>query len=251
MVPKTKTADRNDKPRKTILWDFDGTLVQFTSYRRAMMDVLDECEPGHDIDQEYIRPFLKDGFPWHRPEEPHPHLSEPEAWWTNLEPLFARAYNGVGFSDRRARELAKKVRKYMINPQRFIMYDDAIPVLSRLKEGGWRNIILSNHMPELPDVVKALNLSRFIEVCITSAVTGYEKPNPQAFRIALSASGYPETVWMIGDNIISDIKGAEAMGIPAILVRRPETDSVKYNAATLFEAEKIINETNYEESCVR
>jgi hypothetical protein len=45
------------------------------------------------------------------------------------------------------------------------------------------------------------------------------KPHPDAFRMALRAAGAPRAVWMVGDNPIADVRGAEAMGIPAILVR--------------------------------
>lgn len=49
-------------------------------------------------------------------------------------------------------------------------------------------------------------------------VYGYEKPHPEAFKIALSTAGNPKFVWMIGDNINADIIGAQNVNIPAILV---------------------------------
>jgi len=236
------------RSQPTILWDFGGTLVHFTNWRGALMDVLDEYEPGHGIDQEQIRPLLRDGFPWHKPEESHLHLSQPEAWWANLEPLFVKTYQRVGFNTKRSRFLAKQVRRHMIDHRRYILYEDTIPVLKYLVENGWRHVILSNHMPELPEVVKALGLSQFIEACFVSAVTGYEKPNPEAFRIALSALGNPGAIWMVGDNFISDIKGAETAGIPAILVHSSEPGDVKYRANNLFDAAKIIRENQLVQS---
>jgi putative hydrolase of the HAD superfamily len=180
--------------KKTILWDFDGTLVPFTSWRFALMDVLNECEPGHGIDQEQIRPFLRDGFPWHKPEEPHTHLTTPEAWWTHLEPVFVRAFQGVGFTNTRAQELGRQVRKQMTNPGRFSLLEDTLPTLKYLQEHGWSHGILSNHMPELPEIVKALGLNPYVDFCLTSGITGYEKPHPQSYRLALSLAGNPEKV---------------------------------------------------------
>jgi putative hydrolase of the HAD superfamily len=226
--------------RRIILWDFDGTLVPFTSWRSALMDVLDECEPGHHIGQEQIRPFLRDGFPWHKPQEPHTHLTTPEAWRTHLEPVFVRAYLGVGFNDQRAQDLARQVRKHMTNPKRFVLLEDTLPTLKYLIEQGWSHGILSNRMPELPEIVRAIGLNPFIDFCLTSGVTGYEKPNPQSFRLALSQASNPEKVWMVGDNVVSDIKGAEDVGITAILVHHPPTEGVKYCAADLQEVVKII-----------
>ncbi len=226
--------------QKTIFWDFDSTLVQFTTWRVAIMNVLKEYEPDQYVDEEQIRPFLRDDFPWHKPEEPHLHLSQPEKWWANLELLFARAYRGVGFNAERAAVLAKQVRKHMVNPKRYILFDDTIPVLTDLKNNGWRHVILSNHIPELPYIVSSMELSPLIDLCITSAATGYEKPNPQAFKIALSLAGNPKTVWMVGDNPVSDVQGAEKQGIPAILVRNPPDAAVKYSAQNLWGAMRII-----------
>ena len=51
---------------------------------------------------------------------------------------------------------------------------------------------------------------------------GYEKPHPQVFLQALAIFDNPQTIWMIGDNIEADILGAQAVGIPAILVRQED-----------------------------
>ncbi|HBR01450.1 MAG TPA: HAD family hydrolase, partial [Ruminiclostridium sp.] len=89
------------------------------------------------------------------------------------------------------------------------------------KENGYRNIILSNHIPELPEIAESLGLMELVEICITSAKVGFEKPNPQIFRYALELTGHPEELWMVGDNIVADVGGAEAVGMKAILVRKP------------------------------
>jgi putative hydrolase of the HAD superfamily len=226
--------------KKFILWDFDGTLVRFSSWRLALMDVLNECEPGHNIDQEQIRPFLRDGFPWHKPEEPHFHLKNPDDWWRALEPVFVRCYQGIGYSAERATELATQVRRYMIKSERYVLYEDTLKVLAELKEKGWKHVILSNHMPELPEIVNMIGLSPYIAYSITSGVTGYEKPHPQAFRIALEAAGNPRKVWLVGDNLASDVQGAEAADIPAILVHSPRIEGVRYYAANLSDVIGII-----------
>ena len=64
-----------------------------------------------------------------------------------------------------------------------------------------------------------LGLSDLVERVFTSAVIGYDKPHPEAFRHALRESGDPATRWMVGDNPVADVAGAEALGIPAVLIR--------------------------------
>ena len=206
---------------KTVFWDFHGTLADDPGgWPGALIEVLDRYVPGHGIDREEVRPFLRNGFPWHRPDKPHPELSSPDAWWENLEPLFARAYEGVGIQTAKSSQLAREVRTAYVRPERQVLFDHALGTLESLRRDGWRQIILSNHAPELPEIVDGVGLSSFFDVIITSAATGYEKPNLRAFEIALEAAGNPDMAWMVGDNPEADALGAERAGIPAILVRK-------------------------------
>lgn len=225
----------------TIIWDFEGTLAECPGlWRSALIRVLDDNVPDHQIDQEQIRPFLKDGFFWHRPEQPHTAIKTADDWWLSLEPVFTRAYCGVGFDSAEARKLAGLVRSCYINPARFKLYEDTLPALKKLKSTGWKHVILSNHVPELQGIVLALGLGEYVDRVFCSASTGYEKPNIKAFQIALNYIGHKEEVWMVGDNWESDIKGAEAVGIKAILVRREIKEHVRYFANALHEVVHII-----------
>lgn len=78
---------------------------------------------------------------------------------------------------------------------------------------------VSNHVPELPALVAALGLAPYFSAVVTSAALGWEKPNPRMYAAALAAAGDPDEVWMVGDNPVADVAGAEAAGIRAILVR--------------------------------
>ena len=230
--------------KKVIFWDFDGTLVHFTSWRLAVLDALDDLEPGHNVEHDDIRPFLRNGFPWHRSDEPHTHLNNPDDWWRALEPLFLGCYKGVGYSDKRSQELAALVRKHMTKPGRFPLYYDAVTTLRELKNKGWTNIILSNHIPELAQVIDEMEIALYIDDCLSSANTGYEKPNIRAFHIALEKADNPDSVWMVGDNIESDVRGAERAGIPAILVHNPSDSEVKYYAENLSDIIDIVEQNS-------
>jgi putative hydrolase of the HAD superfamily len=226
----------------TIIWDFDGTLAYRPGlWSGTLMQVLEEYNPNHNIDICQIKPYLKDTFPWHKPDKPHHHLSTPESWWSHIEEVIANAYQAVGITKEISVYLAQLVHQRYIDPQGFILYDDAIPILKHLTSKGWKNIILSNHVPELPQIVEQLGLGQLISICITSATIGYEKPNPEAFKIALSMTGNPKTVWMIGDSVSADIIGAQNVNIPAILVHSTYSDNVSHYASTLKEVVKILD----------
>lgn len=230
--------------KETIFWDFEGTLVVRSGlWRSALMEVLDENEPGHSIRPEQIQPYLREGFPWHTPEEPHLQFTNASSWWEHLNGLFERAFQGVGFNPGRAQELAECVRGCFINPDRYITYGDSVPTLVHLSETGWKHVIFSNHVPELEEIVAALDIAPFIDSCTCSACTGYEKPHPESFSIALSDAGHPGKSWMVGDNYLADIEGAEQAGIPAIQVRTPNSHNCRYYARDLLEAASIIDST--------
>lgn len=210
---------------KAILWDFDGTLAYREGlWSGCLAEVLQEREPTAGITRADVRPLLHNGFPWHTPDRAHPELNTPEAWWEVVEALLFQACVQLGFSEVKARTYARETHERYIDVAGFKLFDDTLPVLSNLRDQGWRHIILSNHVPELRDLVEGLRLAELVEDALSSAVTGYEKPNPKAFELGREAAGHPEKLWMVGDNPDADVRGAESVGIPAILVRHEDAE---------------------------
>lgn len=204
-----------------VLWDFDGTL----GYREGLwsacaVEVLDEHEPGHAVTVEMVREAFKGGFPWNRHERAHTHLNDAEAWWEAMTPMLVRGMELCGVAVERAHELACAVRVRFVDPAvGWRLFDDVHEALVLTRAAGLRNAIVSNHVPELPQIASALGLDEHVERVFTSAATGYEKPHPEMFRIALRELGEPAARWMVGDNPVADVAGAEALGVPALQVR--------------------------------
>jgi putative hydrolase of the HAD superfamily len=236
---------------KAILWDFDGTLA----YRKGLWsgclaEVLQEREPGAGITRDDVRPLLHNGFPWHTPERPHPELGTPDAWWEVVEALLFQACRQLGLSEVKARAYARETHERYIDVAGFRLFDDTLPVLSNLKEEGWRHVILSNHVPELRDIVEGLRLAELIDDALSSAVTGYEKPNPKAFELGREAAGNPNQLWMVGDNPEADVRGAEEVGIPAILVRKGD-ENVERHFDDLFGVQSFLTRRDRESVRIR
>lgn len=229
---------------RLLIWDFDGTLAHRrgeTGWSILLAETLDAEEPGHGFAADTFRPSLRHGFPWHRPETPHPELGEPGAWWASVRPLLARAYEAVGYPPDRAAELAAAAQRLYVDPSvGWALFADTRPALERLAAAGWRHAILSNHVPELRRIVSALGLDDLVAYLACSAETGYEKPHPRAFA-ALLEELRPDEAWMIGDNVVADVLGAEALGIPAVLVRRPDARATRY-ADSLAGVEAFVTE---------
>jgi putative hydrolase of the HAD superfamily len=225
-----------------IFWDFDGTLAWRSGlWSGCLVETLDAHEPGHRVAREHLYPFLQDTFPWHRHEIVHPELGEPEAWWAHVEAILARALEGVGYPPDRAAALAAQAHRHYLDIPGWHLFEDTLPVLERLGSSGWRHVILSNHVPELPAIVAGLGLGPLVDSVVTSAATGFEKPNPQAFAAGLHVAGNVERVWMVGDNPEADIRGAEASGIPSILVRRT-AEGIRWQSPDLWGVIPIVSE---------
>lgn len=230
-------------PRPCILWDFDGTLAERPGlWSGCMVEALDAYAPGHGIRREALIPHLRAGFPWHTPQIAHPELASADTWWARLEPVLARCYERVGLDPDRARMLGRRVRVHYLETSRWRVFDETPLVLRQLREQGWRHAILSNHVPELDHLVAALGLGGLIDHTINSARTGYEKPHPEAFAIARQTVGDPKSLWMVGDSMAADIRGAEREELPAILVRRDGTrePGVTWQATDLWGVEAIL-----------
>lgn len=93
-----------------------------------------------------------------------------------MNPVFARAYSALGIGQQRASQLAGHVRGYYCDPTRWFAFADVPETLAQLRRDGWRHAVLSNHVPELEDIVAALGLEPFFEAVYGSASTGFEKP---------------------------------------------------------------------------
>jgi putative hydrolase of the HAD superfamily len=219
---------------KVLFWDFHDTL----GYRRggwlgAMHNAVNKKYPSNNLTIEDFRPYVTSGFPWHTPEVEHTELNDrPDQWWELFyQRVFCKAFTSLGFVD--SMELSKFARLEFIDINTWELFDDVIPVLSQLKDLGWCHVVLSNHIPELKDIIKQLKIDTLISDIINSADVGYEKPNPKIFKYALNKYNADET-WMIGDNVISDIKGAESVGIKGILVRKTY-DNINLKFKDLYE----------------
>ncbi len=64
-----------------------------------------------------------------------------------------------------------------------------------------------------------LKLTNFVDVLVTSEEAGSEKPNPIMFLLTLNKLNLlPSEALMVGDNIVNDIEGGNAVGLDTVLV---------------------------------
>lgn len=133
----------------TVWLDFEGTLA----YRPAMwaeacLEVLDDLVGGHGVSHGALDAALATGMPWHDPNSPHDHLDTVDRWW---EAVTARTHAvveelGVECSPE---DLGAGVRRSIMDPSRYRLFDDTLDALELIGERGWRAGVVSNHIPAL------------------------------------------------------------------------------------------------------
>ncbi|MEJ7840863.1 MAG: HAD-IA family hydrolase, partial [Rubrobacter sp.] len=165
----------------------------------------------------------------------------PELWWEALSPVFVRAFEAGGLDSVTSRTLAGRVREVYTDPNYWRLFDDTLSALQMLSSRGWTHLVLSNHVPELARIIDALGLGDHVERVFNSADSGHEKPHPLAFENLLEALDRPGKILMIGDNPEADVRGAEAAGIPAILVRG-SPDGARRHCRNLFGVADIVGQ---------
>ena len=103
----------------------------------------------------------------------------------------------------------------------FYAFPDAQPAIERLAEAGLKLAVVANWDVSLHDVLERVGLAGAFEAVVTAAAVGAAKPDPRPFEVALSRLGVEAAQCLhVGDDPSTDVAGAEAAGMSALLVDR-------------------------------
>lgn len=104
------------------------------------------------------------------------------------------------------------------------VHDDARALLASLKYRGYRVGVVTNSIfpgelfePRLAE----LGLAGYVDAVVSSADVGWSKPDPRPYVATLERLGIePQEALFIGDRLDTDIAGARAAGLRAVLIDR-------------------------------
>ena len=114
-----------------------------------------------------------------------------------------------------------EARELLLGSLSFSAFADVEPALRGLRERGLRLAVVSNWDCSLREVLDSAGVLGLVDEVVASAEVGAAKPDPAPFRAALVAVGREAAEAVhVGDREDNDVRGAEAAGIRAVLLRR-------------------------------
>jgi FMN phosphatase YigB (HAD superfamily) len=101
------------------------------------------------------------------------------------------------------------------------VFDDVMPALELLEASGVMRAVISNADADITNFCLHMGFSKHMDLIVTSALVGWEKPDPRTYFAALEPLDVaPADAFHIGDQALSDVVGANAIGMGASLIDR-------------------------------
>ncbi|CEG21710.1 Pyrimidine 5'-nucleotidase YjjG [Planococcus massiliensis] len=134
---------------------------------------------------------------------------------------WTRGLKEIGIEDP---ALGEKLAAYFPEARRQspTLYEESLEILEQLK-GRYQLLLLTNGSPSLQQTKLEITpeIAPYFDHIVISGAFGSGKPDPAIFQHALSQFGLqPEDALMVGDNLMTDIIGAEKAGIRSVWINR-------------------------------
>ena len=225
---------------KVILWDVDGTLLDFEAAEKV---AIRQCFASHDMgectDEMLSRYIVINRKYWEALERGE--LTKPEV----LVGRFREFFETEGLPVKHAESFDKE---YQVRLGDTIVFcDNAFELLQKHK-GQIKQYAVTNGTKVAQDrKLKNSKLDTLFDGIFISDVLGVEKPNKEFFDKVFEAIGNYEKdeVIIVGDSLTSDIKGGNNAGILTAWYNPKRIENAKnvnidFQISNLWEIEQIL-----------
>ncbi len=148
---------------------------------------------------------------------------DPEEYWKPIATLYQQMFETLGLHAT-AVQLSAQVRERFCDYRKWHLYPGTLETLEAVSKKGYQQVVLSNHVPELNQIIEHLGVGRHLNGIFNSGLTGYEKPHPESYLQILRAYPQAKRVVMVGDNRTADVLVPEQHGIEGILLRSTDPE---------------------------
>ena len=115
------------------------------------------------------------------------------------------------------------------------VFDDVMNATTRLHDAGVKTAIISNADSDVTELCVHLEFAHGMDLIVTSALIGYEKPHIKTFEAAFEPLGVDAALALhIGDQPKSDVLGALNAGMRAALIDRYERHDPSMHEVPIF-----------------
>lgn len=205
---------------EALTFDWYGTLATHRDKGRSRLFA--EYLASHDMQAApWDRRVLYEVFAYYS-QAYEPQLSEDQKmiFWAKFTRQLFEHFQVRGSTADKSEVHAAAIRD-IFGPCCFQLYPDVQPALHALKRNGFRLAVISNWHRGLDSFCFEMNLSPLLDVVISSADIGIEKPDSRIFNEAVRQLGIKvDRIAHIGDLPYDDFGGAVAAGFKAILIDR-------------------------------
>ena len=226
---------------KNILWDVDGTLLNFKeSEKYALSKCLDEVNIPYDDDTISLYSKINLSF-WKRLEKGE--ISRHEVIFGRFEYFFKLLGRSIDID-----RFQKNYQTALAGI--FFYYDDSLNLCRLLKEKGLRQYIVTNGIASTQHKkLKDSCLDELMDKIFISDEIGTPKPNKNFFDAVFEniPNFSKEETLIVGDSLTSDMRGGNNSGIlccwynPFGEINSEKDLRIDYEIKHLWELLKILN----------
>lgn len=196
----------------TILWDLDGTLLDFKRMERyALSKCLESCGVAMTQDMLELYSGINESY-WKRLERGEVELRE------LLPGRFRDFFGQIGIGGMDPNEMQKRYEREL--GANICYMEDSREVVSELREMGFRQYIVTNGTLATQQAkMKKSGFDKLVDQVFVSEAIGAQKPEKEFFDSVFSAltDFRKEKALLVGDSMTSDMRGANHAGVDACL----------------------------------
>lgn len=224
---------------KTILWDVDGTLLDFESSEEACMRLCLK-KYGEEITEEQMRWYSgRNSFYWKQFERGE--ISKERVYFGRFEDFFAH----IGVKRIDCKTFNQEYQEALGNSA--IPQDHALELCAALK-GDFRQYVVTNGSTVAQTgKLRKSGLENLMDGIFISEQMGTEKPNKEFFDLCgREIPEYdPKTTIIIGDSLTSDMAGGNNAGLLCCWYNphkkgAPEGLRIDYDISSLKEVYELL-----------